>query len=118
MDERLSEYLKNAKYLPDFMRDFHDQKTLFKRLNEIVQKGNNKYVEDINWASAHVYTVDIFLWFMACHGYTLQKSRKQVEFYDIYHDLSEFEKRLNEEHANFLKQIIEENMRKKPVDPE
>lgn len=116
MNQDLKGYVDSGKHLPEFMRDFHDQKTLFKRLDEFVKNGNKKYVEEIGFAQAQIYTIDIFLWFMACHGYTLQKSRKQVPFYDIYHDLSEFEKRMREEHAEFLKQIIADRM--KPNKPE
>lgn len=41
-----------------------------------------------NWADAHVYTVDVFLRFMAEHGYTLQRCRKQVEFKDVLETVS------------------------------
>lgn len=108
MDANLQEYLKSGKYLPDFLRDFHDQKAFFKRLDEIRSKRNDRYTENVNWISGQVYTIDIFLWFMACHGYTLQKSRKKVPFYDIDHDLSEFDKRQRELSANMIKQIFEQ----------
>ena len=32
---------------------------------------------------AHIYTIDVFLWFMAMHGYTLQRSRARVDFEDL-----------------------------------
>ncbi|MCG4256885.1 hypothetical protein [Acetobacter senegalensis] len=37
----------------------------------------------MNWRSAQIYTIDIFLWVMARHGYTLQRSRKKLPFSDI-----------------------------------
>ncbi len=108
MDAKLKEYLSSGEYLPNFIMDFHDQKTLFKRLDEINKNRKSDYTKNVDWVSAQVYTVDIFLWFMACHGYTLQKSRKKVPFYDIDHDLSEFEKQQREASSVMLKQIIEQ----------
>lgn len=107
------EYLENSKYLPDFIKDFDDQKVLFKRLDRLVQARNDVYTKDVNWIAGQVYTIDVFLWFMAKHGYTLQKNRRKIEFENIYDDLDAFENELNEQHANFLKQIINERMNKK-----
>jgi hypothetical protein len=36
----------------------------------------------VSWSTGMVYIVDWFLWKMANYGYTLQKSRKKIEFYD------------------------------------
>lgn len=81
-------WLRSGGYLPDFMRDFHDQKDLFKALDEVkqrsIEKRGGSYMRDLSWTDAHIYTVDIFLWMMARHGYTLQRSRKHgVTFPDI-----------------------------------
>lgn len=85
-DSKTQEWLKSSEYLPPFMRDFHDQKDLFKALDEVVQnrKDTDSYTRDISWVAAQVYTVDIFLWMMAKNGYTLQRARKRVGFNDIY----------------------------------
>lgn len=86
MPDNMNDWMTSGGYLPDFMRDFHDQKDLFKTVDETaqrsVEKGNN-YIEDMSWVAAQVYTVDIFLWVMAKHGYTLQRSRKPFSFFDI-----------------------------------
>lgn len=84
-----TDWLKSGEYLPDFMRDFHDQKDLFKALQEVVERRNEKdgklsYTHDLTWVTAHVYTVDVFLWVLARHGYTLQRSRKRVTFSDVH----------------------------------
>lgn len=81
-------WLRSGEYLPDFMRDFHEQKDLFKAVDEVkqrsVERNGGSYMSDLSWSDAHVYTVDIFLWMMARHGYTLQRSRKKgVTFPDI-----------------------------------
>lgn len=80
------EWLESGDYLPEFLRDFHDQKDVFKAIQEVVEKSKEKgnhYVKDINFVAAQVYTIDFFLWFMAKHGYTLQRSIKDVEFADL-----------------------------------
>jgi hypothetical protein len=81
-------WLRSGQYLPDFMRDFHDQKDVFKALQEVVERRNERdgklsYTADVTWIAAHVYTVDVFLWVMAKHGYTLQRSRKPLAFPSI-----------------------------------
>jgi hypothetical protein len=70
------------KHLPKIMRDSHDQKDLFKAIdNTFSQPDANR----VNWVDAHIYTIDTFLWVMAAHGYHLQKSR------NVFHlDLKEF----------------------------
>lgn len=98
-------WLRSGEYLPDFMRDFHDQKDLFKAVDEVrqrsVERNGGSYMRDLNWTDAHVYTVDVFLWMMARHGYTLQRSRKRgVTFPDIYDFTAERKRREREAFAS------------------
>ena len=77
----LLKYLESGKYLPDQMRDFHDQKNLFKSMHLLFQ--DEDQTDMPNWVNGHIYTIDWFLWFMASRGYNLQKSRKKnIEFKD------------------------------------
>lgn len=71
-------FVQRDKHLPPFMRDFHDQKALFKAIHNEYDLNDNKKCP--NWIQAHIYTIDIFLWYMGQRGYTLQKSRADVEF--------------------------------------
>jgi hypothetical protein len=75
----LQQWLESSEYLPDFMRDFHDQKDIFKSI-ERLYRGDNDENYRVSWIDCHVYTIDRFLWYMASRGYTLQKSRKNVMF--------------------------------------
>lgn len=73
------QWMESGEYLPEILRDFHDQKDLFKAMHQLYGKGlgcENKP----NWVDGHQYAIDWFLWYMAQRGYTLQKSRKKVEF--------------------------------------
>ncbi len=81
----LQNYLENQENLPDFIKDFHDQKDLFKAIYEQYSEGNNKeLLSKVNWVDAHCFTIDVFLWWMGRHGYKLQKARKKgVEFFDV-----------------------------------
>lgn len=98
----VQEYLESGMYLPQFMRDFHDQKDVFKFLDEVQETNIEKHrngdrSDSVSWRNAQVYTIDIFLWVMARHGYTLQRSRKKLPFPDIYQTIeAENERRRNE----------------------
>jgi hypothetical protein len=84
MEDKIQQYLSDGKYLPDFMKDFHDQKDLFKAIYAQYSEGNNKkLLNDVNWVDAHCFTIDVFLWWMGSHGYKLQKVRnRHIKFYD------------------------------------
>jgi hypothetical protein len=100
-----AEFVAGRSYLPEPLRDFHDQKDLFKTVHGLVAKRRAEekaqgqhypYLDDVTWVAAHVYVIDFFLWFMARHGWTLQRSRQAVEFDDLDARLAEAEKaRLN-----------------------
>lgn len=107
------DFLESGQYLPEFMRDFHDQKLFFKYMDEVV--GNAKEKADSigkmqleglpNWCAAQIYTIDFFLWVMARHGYTLQKSRKHIkDFDDIEKDMSSYQRHLDKKHGEELRE--------------
>lgn len=98
----LKAWLKSGDYLPTPLRDFHDQKDVFKAIDEVVQLRNDSYTKDISWVSAQVYTIDLFLWLMAKHGYTLQRSRKRIEFEDLGSWISETGKIRESQFAEML----------------
>lgn len=87
----VDEWLKAGKYLPEFMRDFHAQKDIFKAVHELLRE--NDGTKRISWVDAHIYTIDVFLWFMARRGYTLQRTRTKGEFRDLDADVAEAKKR-------------------------
>lgn len=77
----LEKWMQSGKYLPPFLRDFHDQKDVFKAIHTLVNK--NEGTKRVNWVDGQIYVIDVFLWFMARRGWTLQRSRKDVEFVDL-----------------------------------
>ncbi|HBB0270400.1 TPA: hypothetical protein J1D78_000317 [Escherichia coli] len=79
----LIEWLQSGEYLPGFLRDFHDQKDVFNAMHDTIWNAN----ENGNARDGHIYVIDTFLWYMARCGYTLQKSRKNVEFKDMQDDI-------------------------------
>jgi hypothetical protein len=91
----LDQWLKSGKYLPSFMRDFHDQKDLFKTIHELVHKHDG--TKQISWIDAHIYTINVFLWFMARRGYTLQRTQAKHEFLDIHKTVADQTKRRDAE---------------------
>jgi hypothetical protein len=74
------QWREDMQHLPEFMRDFHDQKNLFKALSCSFENANEC---PINFMDGQIYTIDWFLWFMAIHGYKLTKTTANVEHRDI-----------------------------------
>lgn len=87
----LAAWLKSGEYLPAFMRDFHDQKDIFKAMHFTITNAD----ENGNARDGHIYVVDTFLWYMARCGYTLQRSRKGVEFRDMDEDIERMKNAVN-----------------------
>lgn len=89
MSTELDRWLKEQKYLPSDFRDFHDQKDLFKAIDQIVETPDrDDHVKRPSWIEAHCYVIDVFLWFMARRGYTLQKSRAKLPFRNLSDDIT------------------------------
>ena len=82
VDADLKAWLESGKYLPDMLKDFHDQKTLFKAMHSLYRDAEQ--VDRMpNWVDGQIYTIDWFLWFMASRGYTLQKSRTKLDYLQL-----------------------------------
>lgn len=87
MDDKTTEWLKSLRYLPPALRDFHDQKDVFKAMHDIINVQGHEYARSVDWVTGQCYVIDIFLWFMARRGYTLQRSRAKVPFRDLHEDV-------------------------------
>lgn len=109
----ITEWRKEGKHLPRFMRDFHAQKDLFKAIHLTYRSDNpEEIINKINWVDGQIYAIDIFLWFMAAHGYTLQKHRGyNVDFFNINASIEEANKIRSEHFTSELKRTLAE-MRK------
>lgn len=84
MTPAVERWRRAGRYLPKAFRDFHDQKDLFKTIHMTTAVEKNEYAKDISFVAGQCYVIDIFLWFMARHGYTLQRvRRKGLEFEDL-----------------------------------
>lgn len=118
--EYTTAWLKSGEYLPDWLRDFHDQKDFFKALDEVAQRSvenGNSEIKDISWRAAHIFTVDIFLWMAARHGYTLQRSHKRkrsITFDDLFSFITDAKRRRDAQSARVLGLALSSA---KPVSP-
>ena len=83
MSDELKNWLESGEYLPEILRDFHDQKDIFKVMHMLYQQDAEQAKDMPNWVNGQIYTIDWFLWFMASRGFTLQKSRKDIDFRPI-----------------------------------
>lgn len=85
----LDRWLRSGRYLPPRLRDFHAQKDVFKALAPMLEKYQQKTAKhyealrNLSWPEMQMATIDVFLWFMAMHGYTLQPSRAAVTFRNL-----------------------------------
>ena len=59
---KLKQWLESMEYLPPFLRDFHDQKDLFKSIHTIYRDSDSLKP---SWPDGMIYVIDCFLWFMA-----------------------------------------------------
>jgi hypothetical protein len=99
-------WLKSGKYLPPPLRDFHDQKEVFKAMHEIVSEEPGSFVRRPTWIEGHVYVIDVFLWFMARRGWTLQRTRHKGEYRDLEADVAAKTERRNAAAAEMLSQAF------------
>jgi hypothetical protein len=99
--DELREFVDNYKHLPTFMRDFHDQKDVFKTVGS--GKSPNPMNPTISVVDGMCYTIDKFLWVMAMHGYTLQKCRAKKPFQDIHESI----KAREDKETEMFKQMME-----------
>ncbi|GBR02136.1 hypothetical protein ACFFGF_04955 [Asaia lannensis] len=107
--DAFEKWLNSQQYLPREIRDFHDQKSLFKFVDKTrlanVDRNNGSYMSGMNWVDSMVYTGDVFLWVMAQHGYTLQKSRKKFDFPDLKEALAREDEVRRQESAGVISKI-------------
>jgi hypothetical protein len=93
------EFITSGKHLPPIIRDFHDAKDVFKTMHSSMDLGKfPKEIQSLGWINCHIFIIDVFLWWMAKRGYTLQKSRQKVGFLNLQ---EEIEFRRNEEKEQF-----------------
>lgn len=99
----LKRFLSEGRYLPEVMRDLHDTKEIFKTMHD-VSGWNEKegWARDISWMDGQIYVIDLFLHFMARHGYTLQRSRAKLKF----HDLDEKRRRFRDDQGDALASFL------------
>lgn len=81
---------KAGKHLPDCLRTFHDQKAVFKLMHDMLvePEGTERAIKVPTWVEGQCYVIDHFLWFMARHGYTLQRSRAKLDFDSLESNLA------------------------------
>ncbi len=97
----VKDLLFDQKYLPRELRDFHDQKDLFKTIDNWISK-HPKHESSVereipSWIDAHIYTIDYFLRFMAFHGFLLKRTKtKKYVFGDLWAEISAFKKELSD----------------------
>jgi hypothetical protein len=95
--QRLVRWVDSEKHLPKWLRDFHDQKDVFKACERVLGRAgvSDLRPDGIPWTDGHIYTIDRFLRFMAYHGYTLRRTVSDAP--EIADTLAECAKQRSEE---------------------
>ena len=104
----LDSWLDSGEYLPEPLRDFHDQKDIFKAMHKIISEPDDVMFKRPSWVDGQVYVIDTFLWFMARRGYTLQRSRKNIEFRDLNADIQRMSDKRDKSFIALFKQGMED----------
>ncbi len=104
-EQKLQDWMDECKYMPPNLRDFHDQKDLFKAIHGSIELGED--LQLITWVKGHCYVIDVFLWYMARRGYVLQKSRAKLKFRDLECDVSDYKKMRSENFASLLNKLTD-----------
>jgi hypothetical protein len=111
----LNAWVESGKHLPPWLQDFHDQKDLFKAIQVWTNPLDREKEPDphysVTWVQGHCYTIDTFLRFMAFHGFTLQRTRKRLEFCDLDESIGA----VKEQAVNDLRAFLERNQAEKEV---
>lgn len=101
MKTDIETFLKSGAYLPAPLRDFHDAKDVFKAVHAGIDPASEG-IKRVSWIDGHCYVVDIFLWFMARRGWTLQRSRVDADFRDLAADIETHRKQEAEAFSSFM----------------
>ena len=92
MADSLEAWMKEGRHLPDVLRDFHDQKDVFKAMHDLQKPASSADAiaghYSLDFVTGQCYVIDRFLWFMARRGYTLQRSRARLPFRDLQADVA------------------------------
>lgn len=92
------------KILPDCLKDFHDQKDVFKAIHQLYNGGETPIPGPNSWVDNHIFVMDYFLWFMARHGYRLQRFKsRHFEQTDLQETIEGFAKQRADSFADMLK---------------
>lgn len=102
MDKQLEQWREDKKHLPEFLKDFHDQKDFFKYLHEALRLHDHELLKDVSWIQNHVYTMDMLLFVLARYGWTLQRSRAHQNFDDLDSKIKEMNDYKSQQFNNLL----------------
>lgn len=102
----LETWMQAGKHLPEPLRDFHDQKEVFKAMHDMQKPSSPSDAisghYSLDFVTGQCYVIDRFLWFMARRGYTLQRSRAALPFRDLSADVAAATERRNAHDAALL----------------
>lgn len=109
--KKIMRWREDQKFLPYFLKDFHDQKLFMKALAHYDGCDFFDNNPTISWQDVHCYLIDFFLWRLARFGLVMKKSRKHLDFLDIDTMLNEFDEMMAQSFHNLLKNELDKNQK-------
>lgn len=107
VDNSIQVWRRAGKHLPKFLRDFHAAKDVFRAMHEMTGIDDAEQLpgqRPISWSAGQVYAIDCFLWFLARHGYTIQKTAAKLPFEDLEASVAACTRRRNAAFSQMLTQ--------------
>lgn len=109
-DYQIEYYKKELKYLPDYLRDFHNQKDLFKMIHGWYNQNykETELLKKISFREGQIFIIDFVLWCLVRYGYKIQYNNMDKSKFNNYSEqLNNWQKVKNETEisalTNFLK---------------
>lgn len=100
-------WIEKGRHLPRFLRDFHDQKDVFKTLSKFTRTNQNDPYH-VSMTNAQVYVIDTFLRVMAACGWTLQRAPKGREYVSLADEIA----KMKHQEADMLRAVLTGRMDK------
>ena len=108
-DYQIEHYKKELKYLPEYLRDFHNQKDLFKMIHGWYNPNykETELLNKITFRDGQIFIIDFVLWCLVRYGYKIQYNNMNKSKFNNYdNQLSNWQKVKSETEISALTNIL------------
>ncbi len=108
-DSNIEYYRKELKYLPDFIKDFHNQKDLFKIIHGWYNPHSieNELLKKITFRDGQIFIIDYVLWCLSKYGFKIQRNNiEKSKFNSYFEQLNNWQKTKSETEISALTNLL------------